>query len=260
MPRVRTDGADIFYEETGQGEPLILIPGVGAHARIWGPFPKLFAEKRRVVSYDPRGLGRSTSGERELSVELMGADVKAVLDALKIEKSALLGASMGALVALRFALDYPERATKLVLVTPMAFRSRYGEWLLDIMQLLKENLSPEQYVRALTMLAFAPPFFDKSYGMVREVSRMLTPTAEEFEQIGRQLACLQDADISSEISRIDTPTLIVAGERDALAPIEGARMLASKLRRCRLVSLPGVGHSPFVEATEGVITVVNQFL
>jgi len=195
-----------------------------------------------------------------LSVELMASDVKAVLDALNIEKSVLLGASMGALVALRFAVDYPESAVKLVLVTPAAVRSRYGEWLFDVMRLLKENLSSEEYVRAMVMLAFAPPFFDKSYGMVKEVSRMLTPSDNELEQIGRQLSCLKDADIPSETGTVQTPTLIIAGERDVLAPIEGARKLASKLRRCRLMSLPGVGHSPFVEAPEEVVNAINEFL
>jgi len=260
MASVKSNGAQIFYEESGAGDALILIPGLGAHSGIWGPFPKMFAERRRVITYDPRGLGRSAGGTNKLSIGLMTSDAKAVLDAAGIQKAALLATSMGALVALRFALDYPARTSKLVLITPAVFRTRYGEWLLDTLQLFRERFSPEEFVRAFVLLAFAPPFFEKGYGMIKEVSRMLTPTPAEYEQIGRQLECLKDADFSSEISRIEAPTLIIAGQHDILAPIEGARKFASKIRRSRLVSIPDAGHSPFVEATEEVVKAIDEFL
>ncbi len=213
-----------------------------------------------MVTYDPRGLGRSTGGDRELSLHLLVSDVKAVLEALHIEKAALLGASMGALVALRFALDFPESVAKLVVVSPGVVRTRYGEWFFDTLTTLRQRLSREEYAHTLALLAFAPPFFQNAYGMVKEVTKMLVPSEKEFEQIGRQLACLRDIDISSEVFAVDAPTLIIAGERDVLAPIEGARLLAAKVRHSRLVSLPDVGHSPFVEATDEVVRLVTEFL
>jgi len=260
MPTVETAGARIFYEERGGGGPLVLVPGLGAHSGIWGPFPRMFGEKMRVVTFDPRGLGRSSAGDGELSLELMAADVKEVLDAAGMERAALLGVSMGALVVLRLALDHPEAVSKLVLVTPGVLRSRYSDWLFDTLRLLKDRLSPEEYTQTMGMLAFAPPFFERGYGMIKEVTKMLSPTRSEYDQIGRQLACLKDADISSELSRIEAQTLIIAGERDVLVSIESARKLASKLRRSRLHVIPGVGHSPFVEATEEVVKVIEEFL
>ena len=260
MPTVESEGAAIFYEDRGRGEALLLVPGLGAHSRIWGPFPQQFAEKRRVVTYDPRGLGRSSAGERELSVGLMAADAKAVLDDAGIEKAALLGASMGALVVLRFALDYPDAVTRLALVTPVVMRGRHRDWIFETLRLLRERLSPGEYAQVMAALAFAPPFFERGYGMIKEVAKMLAPTESEYEQIGRQLDCLKDADISAELPRIEAPALIIAGGRDALAPIENARKLASKLRRSRLFTLPDTGHSPFVEATEETLNVLEEFL
>lgn len=260
MPTVKTGGSEIYYEELGEGDPLVMTPGLGAHSGVWGPFPQVFAEKRRVVTHDPRGLGRSTAGGEDLSLELMASDVKAVMDAAGIEKAALLGVSMGALIVLRLALDYPGAVSKLVLVTPGAIRTRYTQWLFQSLQLVRERLAPGEYVRLMGALAFAPPFFERGYGMIKEVLKMLTPTESEYEQIGRQLACLIDADISSELSRIEAPALIIAGERDALVPIEAARRLASKLRGSRLYTLPNAGHSPFVEATEEVLAVIEEFL
>lgn len=260
MPTTTTDGAEIFFEVAGEGESLLLIPGLGAHSRIWGPFPQRFAEKRRVITYDPRGLGRSGAGERELSLGLMAADVKAVLDAPAIQQTALLGASMGALVALRFALDYPDAVSRLVLVTPGGLASRYGKWLYETLRLLRDRLEPDEYMQIMGALSFAPPFFERGYGMIKEVLKMLAPTDAEYEQIGRQLACLGDADISSELSQVRAPALIIAGERDMLVPIEDARKLAAKLRGSRLHTLPNVGHSPFVEATDEVVTLIDGFL
>lgn len=260
MPVVNTSGSQIFFEEAGQGEPLLLLPGLGAHSGIWGPFTKVFAERRRVIIYDPRGLGRSTTDREPLSLEVMASDAKAVIDEVSVEKTALLGASMGALVALRFALDYPDAVTKLVLVTPAGVRTRFSRWFYETLVLLTERLEPEEYVQLMGVMAFAPPFFERSYGMIKEVLKMLTPTESEYEQIGRQLACLKDADISSELSRIDAPALIIAGGRDMLVPIEQARKLASKLRGSRLHTIPDAGHSPFVEATEEVVSLIGEFL
>ncbi len=261
MPAIRRNGAEIQYTVFGKGEDtLIFVPGLGAHSRIWGPFPKMFAETRRIITYDPRGFGKSTTADEELTLELMATDVKAVLEDAGIEKTSLLGASMGALVCLRFALDYPGTVSKLVLVTPTAIRSRYGNWLLETLGLLSERLAPEEYVRTLMPLAFAPSFFEKGFGMIKEVSKMLAPNEREMEQTGRQLACMKNIDIGGEISRIEAPTLIIAGERDVLAPIEAACKLAAKLRHSRLISLPDVGHSPFVEATEAVVNAIKKFL
>ncbi len=260
MPTANSGGATIYFEATGEGESLLLAPGLGAHSGVWGPFPQVFAGKRRVVTYDPRGLGSSSAGEGELTLGTMAADIKAVLDACAIEKTALMGVSMGALVALRFALDYPDAVSRLVLVTPAASSGRYAKWLFETLGILNERLAPDEYVKLTGMLAFAPPFFEKGYGMIKDMLKMLTPTEAEYKQIGRQLECLKEADITSELSQIEAPTLIIAGERDTLVPIEEARRLAARLRGSRLHTLPDVGHSPFLEATEEVITLINEFL
>lgn len=196
MPTVKTGGSEIYYEELGEGDPLVMTPGLGAHSGVWGPFPQAFAEKRRVVTHDPRGLGRSTAGGEDLSLELMASDVKAVMDAAGIEKAALLGVSLGALIVLRLALDCPGAVSKLILVTPGAIRTRYTQWLFQSLQLVRERLAPGEYVRLM----------------------------------------------------------------GAFVPIEAARRLASKLRGSRLYTLPNAGHSPFVEATEEVLAVIEEFL
>jgi len=260
MAAASGDGAELYYEEFGQGEPLVMVPGLGAHSRIWGPFPKMLAERRRVIVYDPRGLGRSAADSRPLSLELMASDVAAVLDASGAEKADVLGASLGSLVALRFALDFGRRAGRLVLVTPAPVRTRYGDWLVQTLRLLAERVSPEEFIQALMLFSFSPPFFDKSYGMIKEVGRMLAPSHSEMEQIKRQLEMLKDVELPQDLSAIDVPVLILAGQRDVLAPIEAARRLASKLRRSELVSFPDAGHSPFVESTEKVIQEIERFL
>jgi pimeloyl-ACP methyl ester carboxylesterase len=260
MPKIFTRATEIYYHEIGQGPALLLVPGLGAHSKIWGPFPKRFAEGRRVIVFDPRGLGKSSAGEEPLTLDLMASDVIAVLDAAAADTAALLGASLGALVALKVALEYPERVSRLILVTPAFFRSRHGDWMLQTLRLLAERLSPQEFIQALMPLAFAPPFFEKGFGMIKEVSRMLTPTPAEMEQIKRQLDALQDEEMPEDLSMLKIPTLLIAGSRDILAPVEGARHLAAKIRGSRLITLPDAGHSPFVEATEDVVKEIRSFL
>lgn len=116
-----TDGVKLAGEEAGEGLPIVLLHGLTATRRYVVMGSRVLERSgHRVISYDARGHGRSGPGPRPeaYSYELLACDLLAVLDALRIERAVLAGASMGAQTVLRFALDHPERVGALGLITP----------------------------------------------------------------------------------------------------------------------------------------------
>src|SRR5437773_2677329 len=123
MPIIDADGAAIYYESSGNGEPLVLIPGFASGAWSWSWQAEL-ANEFQIITFDPRGIGNSQPTDRgqlaNQSIATFVADVLSLLDVLKIEKANILGASFGGFVAQEFALRFPERVDKLILACTTA--------------------------------------------------------------------------------------------------------------------------------------------
>src|SRR5215211_7574193 len=124
------NGATIYYEVLGEGEPLVLVHAGIADSRMWGGQLAAFADSYRVVRYDMRGFGRTAMVEGTFSHH---EDLRGLLDFLGLDRAHLVGCSMGGGAVLDFALEYPERVGNLVLVGSAigGFRPDFGppkEW------------------------------------------------------------------------------------------------------------------------------------
>jgi pimeloyl-ACP methyl ester carboxylesterase len=112
MPKISiSTGLDIYYEEQGEGEPLLLIMGTGADHRFWAAQVPAYAEKYRTIVYDSRGVGQTTvpPDPTSCSMALMADDAAALLDALAIESAHISGLSLGATVAQELCLRHPDK-------------------------------------------------------------------------------------------------------------------------------------------------------
>ena len=115
MPTVKAkDGADLYYEVHGQGEPLLFVTGLGGNASFWTEQVPKFAPHYRVITFDHRGAGRSSMSRISYSVEQMAADTLAVLDGLEVEKAHLIGHSTGGAIGQVIAIEQPKRLISLV--------------------------------------------------------------------------------------------------------------------------------------------------
>jgi aminoacrylate hydrolase len=108
------DGCRLYYEVKGEGEPVILIPGLGGDGRFWAGVAKALPEFR-LITVDHRGAGRSDRPDGGYSIERIASDVLSVLDAEEIDAAHLVGHSTGGTVVQTIALDAPERAKSLVI-------------------------------------------------------------------------------------------------------------------------------------------------
>ena len=115
MPNVQLNGVRLYYETSGDGDPLLLVPGFSNGLWIWFKQVEELARRFRVVAFDPRGVARSGGRDEPFTIADLADDVAALLDALDVESAHVLGASFGGFVAQEFALRYPARTRSLVL-------------------------------------------------------------------------------------------------------------------------------------------------
>jgi pimeloyl-ACP methyl ester carboxylesterase len=115
MGKVKIDSIELYYEEHGSGDPLLLIMGLAADSVAWMFQIPAFAERYRTIVFDNRGVGRSDKPPGPYSIHQMANDTAGLLDALGIERAHVVGVSMGGMIAQELALNHPQRVRGLVL-------------------------------------------------------------------------------------------------------------------------------------------------
>ena len=247
MPFVRTDDrVKLYYEEHGEGSPLVLAYGIGGNADLWDTNRDALAARHRLILWEPRGHARSDSPEDPAKYSFFRwvLDLKAVLDHLRIGKAHVGGLSLGAGIATRFALRFPGR-TKSLLVTNSSSAAGLPlsvDHILMRAQSIKVTLDKGMDAMAEFAMATNP-----------NVQARLTidPSAkDEFYAYYRRLtpigyanslrALLAMDHITDQLSLIRVPTLLIGGDLDpSLAPM---KVMHKKLRGSKLVVLSPASH------------------
>lgn len=262
MPKVPVGDIQLYYEISGEGEPLLLIPGFAAGRWLWFQQVETLARHFRVITFDPRGVSDSDKPEGPQTISLIADDVAALLDALEIQSCHILGASFGGFVAQEFALKYPTRTRKLILCctsfggpnhvlpdpeTLLAFASTRG-------------LNSEERVRQNLLLAFTPEFVRTQPAEIDTVVR-LRATNEVPEHIYMsQLQAAVGFNAEDRLATMACPTLVLSGDADAIVPVENSKRLAQKIPAAQLRIIEGGSHTFFIERPKEFNRVVAEFL
>lgn len=218
MPAAEANGIRLYYELRGEGPPVVLIGGLGSDVSFLRPLLPRLAESFRVLTFDNRGAGRSDKPAAPYSIEQMAEDTVQLVDAVGIERAALVGISMGGSIALALALARPERVSALLLVSASARKP--GEL----------HVSPS--FRLLGLASHVLPALRGRHPQPREA----------FE---RQLAAARSYDCSARLGEIHAPTLVAHGRRDRTVPLDLARELSEGIAGSRLAVFRG-GHAFFL--------------
>jgi pimeloyl-ACP methyl ester carboxylesterase len=229
MPIVNTNGINIYYEIHGEGQSLVLIGGLANDISDYerSGILSLLGLDFRVVAFDNRGVGRSDKPDMPYSIEMMSEDVAGLLAALDLERVNVLGVSMGGRIALQFALAHPQVVSKLLLVSTAP------------------RVTPSWRRRALSALYWLP-FFRGKY-------------RQPYYAFKRQSAASSSYDCTSRLHELRMPTLILHGQRDAIAPYALAEEMHAKISGSEIIALGG-GHTflflrphQFVDAVRGFL-------
>lgn len=262
MPQLTLADVDLHYEVSGDGEPLVLIPGFAAGAWIWSRHVAPLATKFRVITFDPRGIGKSSFESEQSTMRLMADDTAALLHALGIERAHILGVSFGGFVAQEFALAYPGATRTLSLCCTSFGGPRH---VAPSMETLTEVLSTDGFntearIRRNLLPAFSPNFVRDHPDEVEEVIklRLANPVVEEAYRA--QLKAGIGFDAESRVGAIKAATLVLSGDADAIVPVQNSRNLAEQIPGARLSLVAGGSHLFFMEQSDEFIRIVFEFL
>jgi pimeloyl-ACP methyl ester carboxylesterase len=240
MSLVENHGAKIYWDEQGQGQPVLLIMGLGWSSNMWHRTRPVLAAGYRTIAFDNRGAGRSDVSPGPYSIALLASDAAAVLDAAGVERAHVLGASMGGMIAQEFALQYPDRLRSLILACTAAGGPRAVQADPEAIQLLfRRDPNPEDRAKA------AVPFIYDSATPRERIDQDLAVLSEWYphpEGYAAQLQAIMGWEADSRLSKITAPTLVIQGENDRLVPAANGCLIAERIPGARLVMLPNASH------------------
>ena len=256
------NGARIGYEILGEGEPLVLVHAGIADGRMWDAQIDAFSRRYRTIRYDLRGCGRSPMVPGPFS---HAVDLRALLDALEVDRAVLVGCSMGGGAVIDLALENPERARALVLVGPAI--SGFGfdegppeEW--DELVAADEAGDLER-VSELEVRMWVdgprrgPDAVDPAVrDLVREMN--LIALKNEAMQLGEELE--PEVPAASRLSGIQAPTLVLVGDEDRARTLAAAGLLEGEIPNVHKTVMAGTAHLPNMERPEEFNRLVLGFL
>jgi 3-oxoadipate enol-lactonase len=253
MPRAQVGDIELAYERTGSGPPLLLIMGMSGTARHWGTtFLEPLRESFEVVTYDHRGVGRSTPLDRELSIFQMAEDAAGLLGALEIDSAHVLGISMGGMIAQELALGHPEQVRTLALGCTYCGGEGSAHTTPEVAQRLFEAMSSGDRQRALRAAweANVSPAFAADEAAYAAFIEIGTINAVALPVIMAQMQAVFAHDTHARLGALQMDTLVVHGTEDQMLPVQNGRLVASLIPGSQLEILEDIGHMFFWELPE----------
>jgi pimeloyl-ACP methyl ester carboxylesterase len=253
-------GQRLWYERRGEGEALLLITGFAISAAVFEPVRPLYERHFECVVYDNRGSGRSGRSPWPTSIPQLAGDAVRLLDELGLDSAHVYGASMGGMIAQELAARFPERVRGLVLAGttpggPRAVRPTRGE----LAAVLSHALRERRHSWLGTML-FSESFRREHPERVRELLVYFATHRASALGVNAQWWATVYHDTFARLPRIQAPTLVMHGDRDALSPVANARMLASRIPDAELAIVPGAGHAFALERPEESLSLLLDWL
>ncbi|MBI4410704.1 MAG: alpha/beta fold hydrolase [Gemmatimonadetes bacterium] len=239
-------------------EPVLLLHGSNMDSRIWEDQLGALVDQYRVITYDLRGFGRSSRADVPFAAH---QDLKALLDSLRIERTALVGLSLGGRVALDFALTWPERVRALVLAAPGVSGHRPNSPVEPWVRELIEAIRARDTIRATDAWLSSPamrPAMERPDLAPR--LRAISYANSGIFALGASPERPLDPPAIDRLHEVRAPTLVIIGDRDAEALRALADTLAARIPGARKVVIPGAGHLTNVEAPEAFNRALLAFL
>jgi len=261
------NGIKISYEIQGEGDPVILVHGFGVKKEVWmcqyGPL----SEKFKVIRFDNRGAGESDHPDELFTMEMLAGDIRGLMDALNLEKAHVVAWSLGGMFAQHFAIKYPERLNKLVLINTLpnwpggdeAGIKMYVDSQLASIKAYQEDPINAFFERA--PMGYSRKFKKemqedtrkKFHGLfsVEDYVQMKTTNIPTPKDIENQANALKYHDVIDKLHLIKSETLIITADKDRQTPMSRNQLIHEKIPNSKLVVIAGAGHdSPLEKAPE----------
>ncbi|MDX6457739.1 MAG: 3-oxoadipate enol-lactonase / 4-carboxymuconolactone decarboxylase [Acidobacteriaceae bacterium] len=236
MPQIDSGDVSLYYELSGPAgtRVLMLSNSLGTTLDMWEPQMRAFEKHFQVLRYDMRGHGRSSTGTKPCTIQLLGHDVIALLDALELRSIQFCGLSIGGAIGQWLGIHAPERLSKLLLCNSAARIGNPQSWSERIQTIQAHGMQP--IVEAGLRRWFTQDFLVSGAPMIEKMRTMLA----DSDPAGYIACCeaLREMDLRDAVQAIAVPVCILAGESDRVTTVEDAREIEQKIRGSQVVVLP----------------------
>jgi 3-oxoadipate enol-lactonase len=260
MPRIPSDDAEIFYDVTGEGPPVVLLHPFPIHHEFWAPVARMLSSRYRLVVPDLRGHGESSLGNGPATMQKHAADIARVMDAAGVDRAPLIGVSIGGYAIFEFWRRFRDRVSALVLCNTKAqadapearaVRLQVAD---DVLQRGTEQFFEGMAQKLLgeTTRRSRPDLIEGALRMMRKMS------AENVAGVQRGMADRPDS--VSTLKTITVPTLIITGDEDVMTGLPEAELMKQHIPGSQMKVVAKAGHYSPWEQPEEVGRLLRQFL
>jgi pimeloyl-ACP methyl ester carboxylesterase len=256
MSTVTVGDVELYYEEHGSGDPLLLIMGLAADSTAWMFQLPAFAERYRTIVFDNRGIGRSSKPAGPYTIQAMADDTAGLLAAIGVERAHVVGVSMGGMIAQELALRHPERVRGLVLACTypepdeeirLGRRSSItqlgGTVAADgTAQLDLATVDPMMIFQTLLPKVFTLGFLQTQLPILMQLFGGALQWGFSIEAILAQVDAVMSHKATDRLREISAPTLVITGDADLLIPPVNSDVIAAQIPGAKLVKIPGGSH------------------
>jgi len=259
MPYAENSGVKIYWEEQGQGDPLLLIMGLGYTHDMWHRTVPVLSEHYRTITFDNRGVGRSDVPPGPYPIAAMAADAASVMDSAGVTRAHVFGISMGGMIAQELALLHPERVCSLVLgcTSHGGAEAVLADAEVITTLMARATMSVEEGIRSMIRFIYDPSTPLERIDEDLEIRRRTFPPIQGYFAQVQGIAMWESR---IRLSQLRVPVLVIHGESDRLIPPANGRRLAKLIAGAKLVMLPNASHIFPTDQPEAAHRAILDFL
>ena len=260
MPKVAANGITMHFEERGQGDPLILLMGLGAPGSRWEDHVAVYERHFRCILVDNRGAGASEKPAGPYTTRMLADDTAGLMHALGIQNARVAGLSMGSAIAQELALANPSLVRSLVLISSWARCDRYTQAIFDHFKKARAQLSPADFVQLLQLWIAAAPYYDEHYTQMLQDQGGAQDGYMPLHAFVAQCDACSTHDAFDRLSGIAVPALLTVGEADIFTPLRLTAEMHARMPEAELLVFAGHGHIHHWEDLQRFNALTTRFL
>lgn len=246
---------DIAYKKFGKREPILLINGFGNSLYDWHPiFLEKLAKNHTVITFDNRGVGNTTFGDKKFTIEQFAWDTNNFLEAINVSQTDVLGFSMGGRIAQELAVNNPDKIDKLIIYATACSGTEQDPATPEVLKILSDKKLTADEMREKLRAVLYPEEFDFD-----ALPKSKVIVSDKTIALQRE-AISQWSGICKQLSDIDKDTLVIVGTEDNLAPPSNSLQISSEIPGAWLIQIKNAGHPLEKQFPEKFSNVILVFL
>jgi len=256
------NGRHVYFEQHGQGEPLLVLNGIFMSCASWAPFVPSLSRHHRLILVDMLDQGHSARMTDYYGQALQAEVVSALLQHLGYESCSILGISYGGQVAIRLALKNPAAFNRLILANTTAYVNPWLEDLGHAWSYAFASRDARQFFKTCMPLIYSPGFYAANIAWLhaRENAFRERFTPEVYESFLRLLKSTEGLDLRESLWQVAVPTLVISADLDLITPLADQATIVQSIRGAKQVVLKNCGHASMYEQPVEFTTLVLGFL